>query len=52
MAPLIRVSALSQADYTPGVKDVVDEIQVDLLSPMDDGIRMAVFRSVYGFPSR
>jgi len=36
---------------TPGVKDVVNKIEVDPLSPMDDRIRIQVFRSVYGFPS-
>ena len=38
-------------NYTPGVKDVVDEITVDPVSPMDDRIRRAVYRAVYGFPS-
>jgi hyperosmotically inducible periplasmic protein len=44
-------SALAIAATTPGVKDVVDEINVDPLSPMDDRIRMDVARAVYGFPS-
>lgn len=35
----------------PGVQDVIDEIDVDPLSPMDDRIRIAVARSVYGHPS-
>jgi hyperosmotically inducible periplasmic protein len=46
-----RDSALGLVSTTPGVKDVVDEISVDPLSPMDDRIRIAVLRSVYGFPS-
>jgi len=46
-----RDSALALAATTPGVKDVVDEIEVDPLSPMDNGIRVAVARSVYGYPS-
>jgi hypothetical protein len=33
------------------VKDVVNDISVNPVSPMDDRIRIAVFRSVYGFPS-
>jgi osmotically-inducible protein OsmY len=44
-------SAVAVAANTKGVKDVVNEIQVDPVSPMDDRIRLAVFRSVYGFPS-
>lgn len=46
-----RNSALALVSTTPGVKDVNDEIQVDPPSPMDDQIRMAVARSVYGYPS-
>lgn len=49
--PVDKDSALSEARYMPGVKDVVDEIQVDPLSPNDDRIRVAVARSVYGYPS-
>jgi len=44
-------SALALVATYPGVKDVVDEISVDPVSPMDDRIRMEVARSVYGFPS-
>ncbi len=47
--PVDKSSAVSDASYTPGVKDVVDDITVDPVSPMDDRIRIAVFRSVYGF---
>jgi osmotically-inducible protein OsmY len=43
-------SALALAGTTPGVKDVIDEIEVDPLSPMDNGIRLAVARSVYSYP--
>jgi hyperosmotically inducible protein len=46
-----RDSALGTVATTPGVKDVVDEINVDPLSSMDDRIRMDVARAVYGFPS-
>ena len=49
--PADKSSAASDAAYMPGVKDVINQIQVDPLSPMDDRIRIAVFRSVYGFPS-
>lgn len=46
-----RDSALALVATTPGVKDVVDEISVDPLSQMDWGVRIAVARAVYSFPS-
>jgi osmotically-inducible protein OsmY len=33
------------------VKDVVDEIEVDPTSIMDDQTRMAVARAIYGYPT-
>ncbi len=44
-----RNSALALVSTTPGVKDMVDNIEVDPVSPMDDQIRIAVARAVYGF---
>ena len=49
--PVDKSSAIADASYMPGVKDVVDEISVDPVSPMDDRTRIAVYRAVYGFPS-
>lgn len=49
--PVDADSAVAVAANTKGVKDVINDIQVDPVSPMDDRIRIAVFRSVYGFPS-
>lgn len=49
--PTDKDSALSVVSYTKGVRDVVDEIEVDPVSPMDDRIRIQVARSVYGAPS-
>ena len=46
-----RDAAVALAATTPGVREVIDDIQVDPPSPMDDQIRMAVARSIYGFPS-
>ncbi|MGB6745675.1 MAG: BON domain-containing protein [Terracidiphilus sp.] len=46
-----RDSAVALVSTTPGVKDVVDNIEVDPASQMDDRIRMDVARAVYGFPS-
>jgi hyperosmotically inducible periplasmic protein len=42
-------SALSLVSTYPGVKDVVDEIEVDPTSIMDDQTRMAVARAIYGY---
>jgi hyperosmotically inducible periplasmic protein len=44
-------SALALVSTTPGIKDVVDNVEVDPVSPMDDRIRMQVAQAVYGFPS-
>jgi osmotically-inducible protein OsmY len=51
LGPVARDSALSLAANTPGVRDVVDNIQVDPLSPMDNETRLRVARAVYGFPT-
>ncbi len=42
-------SALALVSTYPGVKDVVEEIEVDPVSMMDDQTRMAVARAVYGY---
>lgn len=44
-----RDSALGLVTTTVGVKDVVDNIEVDPVSIMDDQTRLAVARAVYGF---
>jgi hyperosmotically inducible periplasmic protein len=46
-----RDSALSLASMYPGVKDVVNEIEVDPTSIMDDQTRLQVARAIYGYPS-
>lgn len=46
-----RNSALALVSTTPGVKDVTDDISVDPPSPMDDQIRLAEARAIYGYPS-
>lgn len=43
-----RDSALAIAETTPGVKDVIDNINVLPTSPMDDDIRIRVARAIYG----
>ncbi|WP_251106661.1 BON domain-containing protein [Alloacidobacterium dinghuense] len=49
--PVDADSAVAVASNMKGVKDVINEIQVDPVSPNDDRIRIAVYRAVYGFPS-
>jgi osmotically-inducible protein OsmY len=46
--PVDKDSALSLAANYPGVKDVIDNIEVAPVSPMDDRIRMASYRAIYG----
>jgi hyperosmotically inducible periplasmic protein len=49
--PVDADSAAAVAANTKGVKDVINDIQVDPLSPMDDSIRIRTFRAIYGYPS-
>jgi hyperosmotically inducible protein len=49
--PPDKDSALSLVENTPGVRDVIDELEVAPLSPNDDRIRIAEARAIYGFPS-
>jgi osmotically-inducible protein OsmY len=51
LGPVAADSAVSLASHFPGVQDVVNNIQVDPLSPMDDQSRRAVYRAIYGYPS-
>ena len=44
-------SATSLVSTYPGVKDVIDNIEVDPTSIMDDQTRLAVARAIYGYPS-
>jgi hyperosmotically inducible protein len=48
--PSDKDSAISLVENYPGVKDVIDNIDVAPVSPMDDRIRLAVARAIYGFP--
>ncbi|HVJ07775.1 MAG TPA: BON domain-containing protein [Acidisarcina sp.] len=49
--PMDKDSALSLVSNYPGVKDVIDDIEVLPPSPMDDRIRLEVARAVYGYPT-
>jgi len=48
--PTDKDSALSLVANYPGVKDVVDNVEVAPVSPMDDRIRLAEARAIYGAP--
>ena len=48
--PTDKDSAISLVSHYPGVKDVVDNIEVAPLSPNDDRIRIETARAIYGFP--
>jgi hyperosmotically inducible protein len=47
--PTTEEDAVAIAEYMPGVKAVLNKIQVDPLSPMDDQTRMAVFQAIYNY---
>jgi len=47
--PADKDSAISLVENTPGVRDVIDELDVAPVSPMDDRIRLAEARAIYGF---
>ncbi len=49
--PSDKDSAISLVENYPGVKDVIDNIEVAPVSPMDDRIRLAEARAIYGFPT-
>lgn len=46
-----RESALAILETTPGVKDLVDEIEVAPISGFDDQLRLRLARAIYGHPS-
>lgn len=48
--PTDKDSAISLVSNFSGVKDVVDNIEIAPVSPMDDRIRLATARAVYGAP--
>ena len=46
--PTDKDSALSLVAHTPGVRDVVDDLEVAPVSPMDDELRLRLARAIYG----
>ncbi len=49
--PVLKDDAAAAVKHIEGVDKVVNNIKVLPLSPMDDRIRMAVFRAIYGDPT-
>jgi hyperosmotically inducible protein len=49
--PVAADSAVSLASHFRGVQDVINNISVDPVSPMDDRSRLQVYRAIYGYPS-
>jgi osmotically-inducible protein OsmY len=47
--PWDKDSAIGLVSTYPGVKDVVDEVEVDPVSMMDDQTRLQVARAIYGY---
>jgi osmotically-inducible protein OsmY len=50
IGPVTQQSAVSLAEYTPGVKEVINKISIDPVSQFDDQIRVATYRAIYGYP--
>lgn len=48
--PVAAADAVAVVANTRGVKDLIDNIQVDPLSANDDRIRLQEFRAIYGYP--
>ncbi|MGC2620497.1 MAG: BON domain-containing protein, partial [Acidobacteriaceae bacterium] len=48
--PVAAADAVAVVANTKGVRDVVDDIQVDPISDFDNEIRMKEFRAIYGYP--
>ena len=48
--PMDKDSAISLVSNTPGVRDVIDNLEVAPVSPMDDQLRLRLARVIYGDP--
>ena len=49
--PTDKSDAISIVSHTPGVRDVVDDLEVAPLSPNDDQLRVRLARAIYGAPT-
>ncbi|HTV13529.1 MAG TPA: BON domain-containing protein [Acidobacteriaceae bacterium] len=48
--PVAAADAVAVAANTKGVKDLIDNIQIDPVSDFDNEIRVREFRAIYGYP--
>ena len=48
--PVAAADAVAVVAYTKGVRDVIDNIQIDPVSDFDNQTRVAEFRAIYGYP--
>jgi hyperosmotically inducible periplasmic protein len=48
--PVDASDAVAIVENTRGVRDVINNIEVDPVSPNDDRIRLATFRAIYSYP--
>jgi hyperosmotically inducible protein len=49
--PVIKSEAANVVKKIEGVEQVNNQIQVLPVSPMDEGLRLRLFRTIYGYPS-
>jgi hyperosmotically inducible periplasmic protein len=49
--PVIKTEAVNLVKKIEGVEHVNNQIQVLPVSPMDEGLRFRLFRTIYGYPS-
>jgi hyperosmotically inducible protein len=49
--PVLKSDANNVVKRIEGVEHVDNQIQVLPLSPMDDGLRVRLFRTIYGYPA-
>lgn len=48
--PIAASDAVAVVENTKGVRDLINDLQVDPVSEIDERIRWAEFRSIYGYP--
>jgi hyperosmotically inducible protein len=49
--PTLKKDAENAVKHIEGVENVVNQIEVLPTSSMDDGLRLTLYRAIYGFPS-
>ena len=49
--PTLKRDAEDVVKHIEGVEKIVNQIEVLPVSPMDDGLRLRLYRAIYGFPA-